>query len=142
MGLVRWNPVFNDRFFNEFFNNTPTARKSHANRWSPAVNIKETEDNYQLELAVPGFQKDDFKIEVNEGILSVSTEHKTVSDEETKDKYTRREFRFSAFKRRFTLPETANDADISATYQDGILNLVVPKKEEAKPQPARLIEIG
>jgi HSP20 family protein len=144
MGLVKWNPVLNDRFFDEFFGLTPTRVRTNGNGHPatlPAVNIKETENDYRLELAVPGLDKEDFKIEVNEGVLTVSAERKDEHTDE-KDGYSRREFRYASFQRRFTLPETANDADITAKYDNGILHLIVPKKEEAKPQPARLIEIG
>jgi HSP20 family protein len=144
MGLVKWNPVLNDRFFDEFFGLTPTRVRTNGNGFPstmPAVNIKETEDNYQLELAVPGLRKDDFKVEVDEGVLRISAERKDEHRDE-KEGYSRREFRYASFERRFTLPETANEADITAKYEDGILHLIVPKKEEAKPQPTRLIEIG
>ena len=85
--------------------------------------------------------KDAFKVEVEEGVLTISAEHVT-KNEEKQEGYTRREFGFTNFTRRFTLPETADDANISAAYTDGVLAITLPKKEEAKPQPARLIEVG
>ena len=145
MGIVRWNPSLVNRVFDDFFNaDFPTmapATRRVFNGNVPAVNVKETEDDFQLELAAPGFKKEDFKVEVDEGVLTISVE-KEAKTEEDNDGYTRREFRYESFQRRFTLPETADDAGISAQYTDGILNIVLPKKEEAKPQPARLIEIG
>jgi HSP20 family protein len=142
MGLVTVNPRFVNRVFDEFFQNANVAERTPVKRsFVPAVNVQETEDNFQLELAVPGFEKDDIKVEVNEGVLLIAGEHKTVEANET-DNYTRREFHYANFNRRFTLPETADDAQISATYTNGILTVVLPKKEEAKPQPARLIEVG
>lgn len=139
MGLVRFNPNLVNRVFDDFFNNTPTRPTYRGTL--PAVNVKETEDDFQLELAVPGLKKEDFNVKVEEGMLTISAERKNEETEKT-DGYTRREFQFSNFTRRFTLPESANDSAISATYTDGILVVTLPKKEEAKPQPARLIEIG
>lgn len=107
----------------------------------PAVNIKENEKDYELELAVPGRKKEDFKIEVNENLLTVSSETST-SENEEKENYTRREFTFSSFKRAFTLPETIDEDGIKATYENGILKFNLPKKEEALPKPKRLIELS
>ncbi|MEM1215001.1 MAG: Hsp20/alpha crystallin family protein [Bacteroidota bacterium] len=139
MGLVRFNPAVANRFFDEFF---PTApQKTHFRTNRPAVNVQETDDDFTLAVAAPGFEKGDFEVKVDDGILTISVERQ--EDAETKHEgYTRREFHYGNFTRRFTLPEAANDADISATYTNGILTVVLPKKEEAKPQPARLIEIG
>ncbi|WP_020534784.1 Hsp20/alpha crystallin family protein [Lewinella cohaerens] len=139
MGLVRFNPNLANRVFDEFFNNVPA--RTNFSGTLPAVNVKETEDDYAIELAVPGLKKEDFKVEINEGVLTIAAERKT-ENEEKKEGYTRREFSFTNFTRRFTLPETADEKGISASYTDGILVLNLPKKEEAKPQPARLIEVG
>ncbi|MGH1437742.1 MAG: Hsp20/alpha crystallin family protein [Lewinella sp.] len=139
MGLVRFNPNLANRVFDEFFNNVPA--RTNFSGTLPAVNVKETEDDYAIELAVPGLKKEDFKVEINEGILTIAAERKT-ENEEKKEGYTRREFSYTNFTRRFTLPETADETNISASYTDGILALNLPKKEEAKPQPARLIEVG
>jgi HSP20 family protein len=139
MGLVRFNPNLANRVFDEFFNNVPA--RTNFSGTLPAVNVKETEDDYAIELAVPGLKKEDFKVEINEGILTIAAERKT-ENEEKKEGYTRREFSYTNFTRRFTLPETADETNISASYTDGILVLNLPKKEEAKPQPARLIEVG
>ena len=139
MGLVRFNPNLVNRVFDDFFNTVPTRQTFRGTL--PAVNVKETEDDFQLELAVPGLKKEDFNVKVEEGVLTISAERKSDETEKT-DGYTRREFRYSNFTRRFTLPESADDNAISAAYTDGILAVTLPKKEEAKPQPARLIEIG
>ena len=139
MGLVRFNPNLANRVFDEFFNNVPA--RTNFSGTLPAVNVKETEDDYAIELAVPGLKKEDFKVEINECILTIAAERKT-ENEEKKEGYTRREFSYTNFTRRFTLPETADETNISASYTDGILVLNLPKKEEAKPQPARLIEVG
>ena len=108
---------------------------------SPAVNIKESETGYELEMAVPGRKKSDFKIEIDNNLLSVSTE---VQKEEVSEKesYTRREFRFASFKRAFALPETISNDKIEASYEDGILTFNLPKKEEALPKPKRMIELS
>ena len=107
----------------------------------PKVNIKETADNYVVEMAVPGLKKSDFKLDLDHHVLSISTEKKETHEEQEAN-YTRKEFGYSAFKRTFTLPETVNDDKISANYQDGILNILLPKKEEAKQKPARQIKIS
>lgn len=139
MGLVRFNPNFVNQVFDDFFNAAP-ARPAFRSTL-PAVNVKETENDFQLELAVPGLKKEDFNVKVEEGVLTISAERKN-EETENKEGYTRREFRYANFTRRFTLPESADENTISASYTDGILAVTLPKKEEAKPQPARLIEIG
>lgn len=139
MGLVRFNPNFVNRVFDDFFNGVPARPTNYGTL--PAVNVRETDDDFQLELAVPGLKKEDFNVKVEEGVLTITAERKN-EETETKEGYTRREFRYTNFTRRFTLPESANDGAISASYTDGILAVTLPKKEEAKPQPARLIEIG
>ncbi|WP_191859535.1 Hsp20/alpha crystallin family protein [Hanstruepera ponticola] len=107
----------------------------------PAVNIKEDNENYFLEVAVPGMKKDDFDLEIDNDILSISAE--TKSENETKqDTYTRREFGYASFKRTFTLPDTVETDKIKAKYEDGILNIHIPKREEAKRKPAKRIDIS
>ena len=91
-------------------------------------------------MAVPGLNKSDFHLDLDNEILSISLETKEESEEKD-EKYTRREFGYSSFKRTFTLPETVNDEDINATYKDGILSILLPKREEAKNKPVRSIEI-
>jgi len=108
---------------------------------SPKVNIKESEDGYTLEMAVPGFKKSDFVIDLENESLSVSVEIKN-EKEQSKDNYTRKEFAYASFKRTFLLPDTVQEDKIEAVYTDGILSLSIPKREEAKPKPARKITIG
>ena len=114
------------------------------NTWNPsvpAVNIKDNTDGFELELAVPGMKKDDFTVEVDNDVLTISSEIE--SEKEEKDEnYTRREFSFTSFKRAFTLPDTVDGSKIDAKYKDGILKLTLPKKQEALPKPKRLIKIG
>ncbi len=92
------------------------------------VNIKETEQGYELHLVAPGLKKEDFKINVDDNVLKVSFEHKDENKAEG-DKWLRNEYRFRSFKRSFSLNENINAEGISARYNDGILNIVLPKKE-------------
>lgn len=109
----------------------------------PAVNIKETETSFVVELAAPGKKKEDFNIELEDNVLTISSEARSEKEEKDNEgKYTRREFSYSSFKRAFTLPETVNDYEINASYENGVLHITLPKKEEALPKPKRLIEIG
>jgi HSP20 family protein len=105
------------------------------------VNIRENEKDFELEIAVPGQKKEDFNIEVDENVLTISMENKN-QGEVKDDNFTRREFSYSSFKRAFTLPETVNEEKINASYTDGILRFTLPKKEEALPKPKRMIEIA
>lgn len=107
----------------------------------PAVNIKEDKDEFSLEIAVPGMKKSDFNIDVDNNILSISSE---INEEklEKETNYTRREFGYASFKRTFTLPETVESNKISATYKEGILTVRLPKREEAKQKPAKRISVS
>lgn len=107
----------------------------------PPVNIQENETSFELELSVPGRKKEDFNIEMDEQVLTITSESK--KEEEVKEaSYTRKEFSYSSFKRSFTLPDIVNEEGIKASYENGILRFSLPKKEEALPKPKRLIEIG
>lgn len=108
----------------------------------PAVNIKETDNNYVLELSAPGYGKDEIKIEVENEVLSISGEHKTENEEKEGTTYTRREFSYGAFKRSFSLPETIDSDNIEAKCDNGIVKITLSKKEEAKPKPPRSIKIS
>lgn len=134
-----WSNLFDDIFnrdlpsvFTSNFNNGFTL---------PKVNIKETADDFIVEMAVPGLKKSDFNIDIDNQVLSISTET-TEENEQQEENYTRREFGYSSFKRTFTLPESVDDEKINATYNEGILNIRLPKKEEAKQKPARSIKIS
>lgn len=120
--------------FGSLFNPEPYLSKSNISR-IPAVNIAETENEFQIELATPGLRKDDFKINVEKDQLTISAERKLAEEDSAEErKYNRREFNFHSFTRTFTLPETADQANVQAEYTDGILYLTVGKKEEAKIQ--------
>lgn len=107
----------------------------------PAVNIKENADEFFLEIAVPGMKKSDFNIDIDNKILSISSETKEEHEKE-EENYTRREFGYSSFKRTFTLPDTIASDKINAQYKDGILTVHLPKREEAKEKPAKRISVS
>jgi HSP20 family protein len=107
----------------------------------PKVNIKETADAFVVDMAVPGLQKSDFQVDLENEVLSIST-HINEEDEQKEINYTRREFGYSSFKRTFTLPESVNEDKIDASYNNGILSILLPKKEEAKQKPPRTITIS
>ena len=130
-------PYFND-IFNDFFEDAVNSelRKTSV----PQVNISETEEGYQLEMAAPGLTKEDFKIKIENEVLTVSGERKAESNEKN-DKYTRKEFSYNSFMRSFTLPELVDTEKIKARYENGIMIVELPKKEEAKPKSPREIKI-
>jgi HSP20 family protein len=124
--------IFDDDFFPVFSNRTNQM---------PAVNIKEDDKNYVLDLAIPGIDKKDLKIDMNEDVLTISSEAKSES-EENKDGYKRKEFSYSAFSRSFYIPENVNREKIEANYKDGVLSVSLPKQEEDKNKITRNIEIS
>jgi HSP20 family protein len=136
MNLIkRQNPLFtsliDDLLLNQDWN---------LNSNIPAANIIEADDHFDIQLAVPGKKKNDFKIELEEGILTISSKIERNSTEED-NSFTRKEFGYSSFKRLFNIPETVSTDRISANYKEGILTVSLPKKEEALPQPKKLISI-
>ncbi len=106
----------------------------------PAVNIKESDDSFLLQLAIPGFTKEAVAIELDKNTITISSEKGDSEANELK-KYTRQEFDYTAFKRSFHLPKSVDQTAIEASYEAGILSITVPKKEEAKIQPKRNIAI-
>ncbi|UCE94215.1 MAG: Hsp20/alpha crystallin family protein [Flavobacteriaceae bacterium] len=138
-GFPAW-ASFIDEFFGEELGNVKTSNFNKGLS-TPKVNISENEDAYTLYMAVPGFKKSDFVIDVEDEILSIAMEVKK-EDEQKEENYSRKEYEYSSFKRSFTLPETVEDEKIEAAYTDGILSISIPKKEEAKPKPARKILVG
>jgi len=132
-------PTFLDQCFKPDFLGGTEFQKTKV----PAVNIKENETVYTVELAAPGLKKDDFIIEVDKNLLTISSEQKSEQNEQDENgKYSRREFSFQSFKRSFNLPETINEDEIKAIYENGLLIVQLPKKEEALPKAKRLIEIA
>jgi len=115
---------------------------SDTNTTIPAVNVKEDDNAFAIEVAAPGMKKDDFRINLDGNLLTISSERKHEKEEKNSN-YTRREFSYQSFQRSFTLPEQVADSEkVSARYQDGILHIDIPKREEAKPKPAREIKIS
>jgi HSP20 family protein len=113
-----------------------------ANRMTtPMVNVKENDNAFDVEMAAPGMSKGDFNIDLDNDVLTISAETQT-KNEETSEQFTRKEFEYTSFQRSFKLPETVNQQKIKATYKEGILNVHLPKKEEAKKLPARKIDIS
>jgi HSP20 family protein len=118
------NNVFDSIFTDSFFN----AREATL---VPAVNISETADQYQIELAAPGLSKEDFKVNLERKMLSIAVHQEQSTDQDNRS-YSRREFSYNSFTRSFTLPDSADEHAIQAKYNDGILHIHIPKKEEAK----------
>lgn len=127
--VERMPSLFED-FFNpwsDWFNGGLPDRATNI----PAVNITEGKDDYLVSMAAPGLKKDDFKIKLEGNLLTISSE-KEEQSEENEEKFTRKEYSYSSFERCFTLPDEVNTDKIDAKYQDGVLNVVLHKKEEAK----------
>lgn len=138
--LPSTKPLFNG-FLDEFFNrNISNFVGSDAVLNQPAVNVVETDEAFKLELAAPGFDKQDFKVNIENDFLTVTASRET-NNEEQNERYTRREFSVASFKRSFKLPKTVNQEAIAAVYENGILNVTLGKKEEAKPL-VKTIEIN
>jgi HSP20 family protein len=127
----------------EFFNGDIFPRFFDGDtRYSlPAVNIIEGKDDYRIEVAAPGLNKEDFKINLDNNGLTVSSEREENQQNE-ENKVMRKEFSYYSFSRSFTLPGTVNAEKIIASHKDGILQISIPKKEEAKQKPAREIKIS
>ncbi len=143
MTLLKFNPAFpvSSALFNNFFDRdiAPVSE----NFSSPAVNIKESDQAFSLELAIPGLKKEDFTIALEDDLLKVSSENKQAKKQKDEDaNYMRKEFAYQSFNRTFVLPETADGEKLAATYENGVLQLYLPKKEEAKKKAPRLIEVA
>lgn len=144
MSLVKKNTrfgfpsLFDDLFLNDRLDGWNPQRSQ-----VPAANIKETETDFKVELAAPGFKKEDFKISVEEDVLTISSETKqTTETKDENERYTRREFSYSSFTRSFTLPEEVKQDEITAEYNDGVLSISVPKDKEVQLAQKRTIAIS
>ena len=136
-------PLLFDDFFNRDIFNWGLSNFSNTNTTIPGVNIKETADNFEVEVAAPGMSKKDFKIELDGNALTISSEKTNRQEDKEDEKYTRKEFSYQSFYRTFTLPKEVVDVDkIEAKYDNGLLHLLIPKKEEAKQKPPKLIQIS
>ena len=146
MSLIKWKkkngmfPTINSIFDNFFEDDGANLFNWRSSSAFPSVNVKDEEKNYSLEVAAPGLTKKDFNIEVDKGVLTISSETKKEDKEETEN-YTRQEYSYSSFSRSFWLPEEVKENDITATYKDGILSVNVPKVKTAKKKTAKKIAI-
>lgn len=147
MSLVKrtndnWLPsIFDDMFKTDWLGGTTNVNSIGVS--IPAVNIMENEESFEVAVAAPGKTKADFNIELDNDVLTISAEAKSESETTEKSgRFTRKEFNYSTFKRAFSLPDTVNSTKISANYENGVLTILLPKKEEAKVQAKRMIEIS
>ncbi len=144
MSLIKrsdWPSLVNGSWLADFFDNdrffdTDGMRKQSM----PSVNVKESDNGFEIEVAAPGLDKKDFNITVDSGVLTISSEKQQEKEEKEKD-YTRREFSYNSFSRAFTLPENVNEDDIKAAYQDGILRLNISKKNITVSKAKKAIEV-
>ena len=141
MSLVKRNHLVFPALMNEIFKPDWFGGLENAVSDLPLVNIKENETDFELELSVSGWNKEDFKIEIDKDVLTVSAEVKT-EEVKSEENYTRREFTNMSFRRSFTLPNTVDAENIKANYENGVLSFVLPKKIEALPKPKRVIELS
>ena len=136
-------PMLFDDFFNRDLFGWSNSNFSNTNTTMPAVNIKETAENYEVEVAAPGMSKNDFKVELDGNELTISFERTSKNEENDNERYARKEFSYQSFQRTFTLQKDVVDIDkIQAKYENGLLHLLIPKKEEAKQKPPKLIHIS
>ena len=136
-------PMLFDDFFNRDLLNWDNSNFSNTNTTIPAINIKETPQNYEVEVAAPGMRKEDFKVELDGNSLTISSERSCQNEEKEDERYSRKEFSYQSFQRTFTLQKDVVDVEkIEAKYENGLLHLLIPKKEEAKQKPPRLIQIS
>lgn len=146
MSLVKSRTNGFPTFFTDFFNKDlfwdRDWMRENLEKTMPAVNVKEKENEYVIELAVPGYKKGDFKLTVDNNYLTISAETREEKKEEEDKEYTRREFSYSSFNRSFNLPENTNADKIQAKYDNGILNLHIPKKAIEPKQKAKEISVS
>lgn len=147
MNLVKrntdnWLPsIFDDMFKTDWMDNGNSGM-NRIGTSVPAVNIAENDEAFTLEVAAPGKTKKDFNLELDNGVLTISSEEKKENEEKDNNgRFTRREFSYSSFKRAFSLPDTVEAEKISAQYKEGVLMITLPKREDAKVQAKRLIDI-
>ncbi len=137
-GYSQPNNLLNHLFGNELVNGSELLKGGQYFD-TPKVNIQENDDAFTIEVAAPGYRKEDFNVELDNNLLTISA---VKEEKEESNKYSHYEFTYGSFKRSFTLPKDKVKASkIEAKYEDGILNILMPKKEEAKAQPKRLIDI-
>lgn len=142
MALIKWNrggvPSMNEMIENFF--NTDVGDMLSERGTLPSVNVKESKEDYRLEVAAPGLDKNDFNLQIDNNILTISAE-KEEKQEKKEEAYNRKEFSYTSFSRSFTLPDVVEHDKIEANYRDGILHICIPKKEEAKVKASKRINI-
>ncbi|MDA7570322.1 Hsp20/alpha crystallin family protein [Flavobacteriaceae bacterium] len=142
MNLIRKQNPFFPSLVDELFNQDRRVRTSSISSTTPAVNIIEQDTQFLIELAAPGNKKEDFEIEIEDGILSISSSSNKEDNTSEKETFTRHEFSYNSFRRSFTIPESVDVSSIEATYNEGVLLIKLLKLEEALPQPKKLITIS
>jgi HSP20 family protein len=140
MTFVKVNNKPFGNLFNDLLNDFPASARTFGQEFFafPQTNIHETPDAYHLELIVPGRSKEDFKIQIEKGLLTISYEKPAESVQNDDYKTLRREFEFKSFKRSFSVDEKVNAESIQAKYENGVLKLLLPKKEESKQAPQQI----
>ena len=148
MSIIKRNEMFPGlNLFDDFFSrdlwNWGLNNNSSTNTTIPMVNVKETNENFEVEMAAPGMNKEDFKVELDGNLLRITSEKNQENETKEGERYSRREFSYQSFQRSFQLPKEVVDADrIEAKYENGVLKLVIPKNEKAKPRPSKMIQIN
>ncbi|HEY5122262.1 MAG TPA: Hsp20/alpha crystallin family protein [Ignavibacteria bacterium] len=145
MSLLRFSnhqPSVFDRFFENDLFDWSNRNYSSTNTTLPSVNIKESTEDFEVEVAAPGLTKNDFEIHLNHDLLTISSEKESDNETNNGQSFTLREFSYQSFSRSFTLPNTVDNEKIVAKYENGLLKINIPKKEEARPKPARQIAIS
>ena len=140
--INRTYPGFMDDYFG--LDRYPTRYRGNGFKSLPAVNISEGDNDFIIEVAAPGLEKKDFKIDLENEVLTIASvreDNKEDNKKESNDQYTRREFAYCNFSRSFNLPDSVDVDNITAAHKNGILNVGIPKKEEAKAKPARQIAV-
>ena len=141
--LLNSFPAFFDDFLNRDLFNWGLTNYSDTNTTIPAVNIKETTDNYEVEVAAPGMNKNDFKVQLDGNTLTISSEKSTEKEDVGDARYMSREFSYQSFSRTFTLRKDVVDIEkIQAKYENGVLHLLIPKMEHAKQKQPKLIQVS
>jgi len=134
-----WPSVFGGSLLSDFFDDRFMSPR-WGNETMPAVNIRENEKNYEIELAAPGYKKSDINVSVDNGVLTISAQTKDES-ESGPESYRRREFSCRSFSRSFVLPDNIEDKDIDAHFVDGVLKLSINKKQSSPSKPKTSIQI-
>ena len=146
MSILKRNELF-PSLFDDLLSrdlwNLGVTNNSSTNTTIPAVNIRETPDNYEVEMAAPGMTKNDFRVELDGNTLTITSEKNDQREDGEEDRYIKREFSYQSFQRTFQLHKDVVDVDkIEAKYENGVLRLMIPKKEEAKQKPPKMIQIA